>query len=217
MTDTNIFSVFAKNQILSHASEKSIKKYIVSSAVRTEEFHSGDVIYSPQSSRKVIGIVLSGKVTASSENALLKVIPENDLFGIANLYCDDGFPSVITARSSARILFIEEQSFKSLLENDPALLKAYLSFLSNKIVYLNKKIYSLTAPNAEKKLAVFLIDNQRDGEFICSVSMSALAQMLGVGRASLYRAMDTLADEGLIIRDGKSIKIPDKNALINFI
>lgn len=217
MLQKDIFRYFSYNRILCVADEKNIKKYIQEASVCICNFNSGDVIYSPTSQKKSVGVVISGKVVASSDNALLKVIHENDMFGIANLYSNDDFPSVITARSASSVLFIEEAAFKALLENDTKLLKVYLEFMSNKIVFLNKKISSLTAGNTEKKLAAFLIDNQRDGVYSLPVSISALADMLSVGRASLYRAMDSLAAEGLILRDGKIITIPDKNALLNFI
>ena len=139
------------------------------------------------------------------------------MFGIANLYSKDVFPSTITARSDAKILFIDETAFKKLIENDAKLLSSYLCFMSNKIVYLNKKICSLTAGNTAKKLAAFLLDNECDGTYSLPSSISALADMLNVGRASLYRAMDVLIEERLIERNGKTIIIPDKNSLLKFI
>jgi CRP-like cAMP-binding protein len=217
MTEKDILDIFKSNGILTAADEENIKKYIFPSATRLCCFKAGDVIYSPKSRKKRIGIVISGKVIASSETTLLKIIPPNDIFGIANLYSKDVFPSTITARSEARVLLIDEAAFKALIENDAKLLNSYLCFMSNKIVYLNKKICSLTAGNTAKKLAAFLLDNQCDGTYSLPASISALADMLNVGRASLYRAMDVLVDEGLIERKGKTILILDKNSLFKFI
>lgn len=217
MTPENILVYFSKNKILCYADKKNILKYLPDSCVSLYEYRSGDIIYSPQSKKKYVGIVISGKVVALSENALLKIIPENDIFGIANLYSDDSYPSTITAKTTASVLLIEEEAFKSLLENDSSLLRAYISFMSNKIVYLNKKISSLTAGSAEKKLAVFLMDNHHDGIYTTPSSISCLADMINVGRASLYRAIETLSEEGLIIRQGKNIIIKDKNALLKYI
>ena len=115
------------------------------------------------------------------------------------------------------MLFINGTSFRSLIENDSGALNAYLRLMSDKIVFLNKKISTLTAGSTEKKLAVFLAEHERDGAFPQSLSMSALADILNIGRASLYRALDSLEAEGLIIRDGKKIMITDKNALLGFI
>ena len=216
MTSEEILRGFSGNAMLRNAKAENIKKYVTDDSARIGRYRSGEIIYSPDSREKTVGIVLSGKVVAMSENALLTIIPESGIFGIANLYSDDCYPSTITAKTASAVLLIEEGAFKRLLENDEELLRAYLSFMSNRIVYLNKKISALTAGSAEKKLAVFLADNQQDGVYILPASISSLADMISVGRASLYRAMDSLVDEGLIERDGKRIIIKDKNALLGY-
>ena len=45
--------------------------------------------------------------------------------------------------------------------------------------------------------------------------MVQLAKTIGVGRASLYRALDTLEKSGAIARQGKQIWIRDKEKLFN--
>ena len=214
--------VFATNVILKYADSTSISKYLTDGDVTVKDFQSGDIIYPLPCKSICVGIMLSGTATveplSANDKALLKLIMANDMFGVANLYCDDQpFPSVITAKSAARVLFINGTSFRSLIENDSGALKAYLRLMSDKIVFLNKKISTLTAGSTEKKLAVFLAEHERDGAFPQSLSMSALADILNIGRASLYRALDSLEAEGLIIRDGKKIMITDKNALLGFI
>ena len=85
---------------------------------------------------------------------------------------------------------------------------SFLAFQSNKIVYLNKKINAFTAGGAERRLSLFLLDNAVDGVYSADVSMSALAEMLDIGRASLYRAFDALESAGCIERrDKKTIII----------
>ena len=216
MTSEEILSGFSGNSILRNADLENIKKYIGDDEAWTGTYRSGEVIYSSESREKCIGIVLSGKVAARSDNALLTIIPKGGIFGIANLYSDDSYPSTIIAKTASTVLLIEESGFKRLLENDGGLLRAYLSFMSNRIVYLNRKISALTAGSAEKKLAVFLADNQQDGVYTLPASISSLANMISVGRASLYRAMDSLEEEGIIERDGKRIIIKDKNALLGY-
>ena len=138
------------------------------------------------------------------------------MFGVANLYANEmPFISVITAKSACRILFIDAEAFRALLERDTDAMRAYLKFMSQKIVFLNKKISTLTAGTTEKKLAFFLAENQHEGEFSSRIPMTAIAESLNIGRASLYRALDSLEAQGLIRRDGKTILIPDKDALIS--
>ena len=211
----------ANNSIFKHADSENIERFINDDTVLVRNFRSGEIIFSPECKEKYVGIIYSGSavVAASSspENTLLKVINENDMFGISNLYSDnENFPSVISAKGDATVILIQENAFKQLLENDKRLLSAYLSLLSNKIVYLNKKISTLTAGSTEKKLCIFLAENEHDGIFDSTVSMSSLSEMLNIGRASLYRALDTLSEHGLIIRDVKKIIIPDKYALLQY-
>ena len=209
-----------ENSLIGSASPQSIETYLTDDALCERSFEAGEVILSSESTSRYVGILISGAATvtpaAEPSGTVLKVICKGDSFGIANLYSEADFPSIITAKKQSRVLFINGNAFKSLIENDPAALRAYLTLLSSKIVYLNKKISTFTAGSTEKKLCIFLAENQCCGEFSSNVSMSALADMLSVSRASLYRALDTLSEQGLIIRDGKSILIPDKNALLQF-
>ena len=40
--------------------------------------------------------------------------------------------------------------------------------------------------------------------------------MLDIGRATLYRAFDKMIEDGLIVKTGKTIYVPDRNKLIDF-
>jgi hypothetical protein len=51
-------------------------------------------------------------------------------------------------------LFVSSDAVKALIENDKNVMHSFLCLLSNKIVYLNKKITSLTAGSAERRLSV---------------------------------------------------------------
>ncbi len=222
MLSSEIYGYLKNNSILSHANDKNIDKYFSDQCVFIEDFSAGLIICSPQTKDINVGIIVFGNAIVepshSKDNSLLKMLYKNDMFGIANLYStDQPFPSIIKAKNQVKVLFIKGDAFRRLIENDQGALQAYLGFMSNKIMYLNKKIATLTAGSTEKKLAFYLAENECSGIFVTSLSMSAIADILNVGRASLYRALDSLAKDGLIVRDGKSIMIPDKNALLNYI
>ena len=218
MLSQEILECISSDKILGCADEDNLTHCFNEKTAYAKNFSAGETIYSPECSKRQVGIILEGRAavepTNSNEKVLLKMLSARDMFGIANLYASElPFISVIIARSACRVLFIDADAFKALIERDA---NAYLEFMSRKIVFLNKKISTLTAGTTEKKLALFLAENQHDGEFSQRISMTAIAEILSVGRASLYRALDSLEAEGLIHRDGKSIFIPDKNALLNF-
>ena len=216
-----LYSCIQQNRILKGANAENIERYFDEKSVFVKTFHSGEVIYSKDSEKRCVGMIISGKATCepfgSKDNALLRIMQENDTFGVANLYCvNEPFPSVIVAKTATKVLFIDGDAFCRLIENDASVLKAYLSFLSNKLVYLNKKISTLTAGTTEKKLAAYILENCDDNNTLPALSMSSLADILGIGRASLYRALDELEALDLIRKDGKTISITDKNALSSY-
>ena len=71
----------------------------------------------------------------------------------------------------------------------------------------------LSAPSVTQKLAAFLL---REENGIAQTKVK-LASALGVGRASLYRALDELTESGLISVDGKSVTVIDSEGLSNII
>lgn len=220
MINKEFLAVICADRILGCADKENLNTVFTDENVELRIFSSGEVIYSPECIKKQIGILIEGRALVepprSNEKVLLRMLSPSDIFGVANLYCDDQpFVSVIVAKSCCRVLFIDADAFRELIERDTNAMRAYLRFMSNRIVFLNKKISTLTAGSTEKKLAVFLSENQSGGKFSPHISMLAIAETLNVGRASLYRALDALELQGLIRRIGKTIIIPDKNALLN--
>ena len=222
MTVFDIFPDLARHAIFRGADPTAISSFLRDDALQAIRISAGRTVYASDEREERIGLLLDGVAQAftgqSREHALLKTIRSGELFGIANLYAeDDPFPSRIVAVSDCRILWIDRAAMKALIENDAVVRRNYLSFQSKKILYLNRKIATLTAGSAEKKLAVCLLDYEDGGIFTPSRSMSELAELLGMGRASLYRAMDNLAAYGWIERQEKQIRILDKDALSRFI
>ena len=220
MISQEIFDVIKSDKILGYADKNNLEKCFDKQNVYAENFAAGDTIYSPECRQRQIGIILEGRAavepTNSNEKVLLKILSERDMFGVANLYASElPFISVIIAKSTCRVLFIDADAFRALLESDAKAMRAYLEFMSRKIVFLNKKISTLTAGTTEKKLAFFLAENQHGGKFSSQIPMTTIAETLSIGRASLYRALDSLEAQGLIRRDGKTVFIPDKDALLS--
>lgn len=219
MSIYELFPEAEKLPLFSTASTSNVNKYLTENNMEIHLFSHGEIIYSPMLKNVSVGIILDGKAHVhpfgADEKTLLKTMHKGDIFGIANLYAEDyRFPSVIISEKHTKVLFIDGDAFKRFIENDPAALKYYLRFLSQKIVYLNKKISTFTAGSAECKLALYIAENSDGKTFHSSLPMSDLAKTLGLGRASLYRALDKLIASNLINRDGMDIHITDKEGLL---
>ena len=84
-----------------------------------------------------------------------------------------------------------------------------VEFLLGRVVFLNKKITALSGHTAASRLELYLAENavQKDGvsQVQLPFSLSEFAEHLCVGRASLYRTLDTMEQQGRIRRKGRTI------------
>ena len=184
---------------------------------RAVEFEDGDTILSQSETSHKAGIFLSGQAVVTtaddSKNALLRFFEVGDFFGIANLFTNEDYVSSIRAKKKCRVFFFTEEAICELLETDKTFLYNYLGFLSGRICYLNRKIRYLTAGSAERRLALYLSSFNQD-TIELDASLSSLSELLDIGRASLYRAFDTLIADGYIEKNGRSIRLLAPDAMI---
>ena len=216
------FSEKDLNQIFLHPFFRNVDRQNAVRLLNSHEctvsvFREHDLILSPSSDEKKVGMLLEGEAcvttTDPSKNALLRFLRSGDLFGIANLFTNEPFVSVIRAEKKCRVFFLTEGAIRDLLETDRAFLYRYLEFLSGRICYLNRKIGYLTAGCAERRLALYLASFERN-EIRLDASISSLSELLDIGRASLYRAFDRLAEDGHIRKDGRRIVILNLEAML---
>ena len=193
----------------------------VSGYFSRQTFSAGEEIYTPEKIEKKLIIFLSGKAEIysadESRSLLLRTMTAGGVIGVSNLFSEESFVSRVIAAKRCDTLQISAEDFGRLIEQDRAILYNYIDFLSGRICYLNKKIVYLTAGTAERRLAYYLdslaCDAQSDA-FELNTPINALAEMLNLGRASLYRALDRLESDGHVLRKGKSFRLFDRATML---
>ena len=220
MTIYDHFPDIIQNPIFRDVSPQSVNPFFTEDTLRKKNFSAHEPIYSSESEALSVGILCSGGarvlVGNGEESTILNTLAPGDMFGIANLF-DEGspFPTRIVATSGAEVLFLDGEAFRRCILEEPQILRNYLAHLSRKLMYLNRKIITFTAGSAERKLLLFLLEQHTNGRVCLPCSMSELAERLGIGRASLYRARDALIREGLLACAEGGFFIPDFIALKN--
>ncbi len=179
-------------------------------------FSKGDTIF-PKDKGYGLCILLSGSAECYNGQTLLNRYKEGDSFGAASLFCDEDYPTKITARSSGNALYIGKEAVEFLIRECPQIAIKYIQFLSGRIHLLNRKIDSFTADNSLKKVAKYIHSNLSGGKLTLSISLTRLASTLDIGRASLYRALDTLEGNGVIRRNGRNIDLINADNLNKFL
>jgi len=165
-----------------------------------------------------LGLVVDGEVSVcrddSQRNVTLNVLHPGDCFGASALFSDGTSPSHsvtrIEAAKEAVVAFISETRLRRLLTSNPSLCISYITFLTGRIRFLNSKLYTFSGGTTVEKVAKLLLSQHRETGCCSADNCAELARRLNIGRASLYRALDSLEKQGIIHREGQRIEILDK-------
>ena len=189
--------------------------------METEErsYAKGETIYSPNDFERKLGFVIKGECwvgRCTGGNFIpLNVIEESGSFGVVAILSEyDSFPTTVMAKTSCTVLFISKQSIDRLMENDLQVTRNIVSFLARKINFLNDKLATFSGGCIEEKLAGYILSlKKKHGSLEFDFNKKKSAEALNCGRASLYRAIESLEADGIITVKDKKIQIIDPEGL----
>lgn len=204
---------------------EAVEKILENELCEKSAYKKGDIIYDETDFRRCVGLILEGSAEVSKNltedrRYIMNTISAPGLFGAAAVFSgENSYVTTITALSNCRIVFFPQALIEKLITDDGRIAKNYIMFLSDRIQFLNRKIQSLVTSCTAQSVARYLASTMEEKNGVYTVtgikSYSALAQMLNIGRASLYRSLDFFAENGFIQRNGKKIVITDPEGLIN--
>lgn len=174
----------------------------------------GETIMAKKDFSRCLIFILKGnasvfKIGLDGRKSIINRFSEGDIFGMATLFYENSeYPSEITAENNLRIAVFSKECIETAFSENKEFAKAYVVLLSEKIHFINKKLATFLEGEASEKLLRWLINaSGGNREFSLPCSVSKIAIMLGIGRASVYRAFDSLSERGIIIKEGKKITI----------
>ncbi|HEX2986489.1 MAG TPA: Crp/Fnr family transcriptional regulator [Caproiciproducens sp.] len=218
--------LLSRSFLFNNIDEQSVGLAFLSDECNCLEFEPGEKIYTQNHYKKSIGLVVSGKLKACKPGAdngglILNTFLTGGVFGVAGLFNNQQqYVSEIIAIKRSRVLFLSQTLLHRLFEQNYRIAENYIGYLANRICFLNGRIDSFTGGSAEHRLANFLdtLSAQSDdpGRFSLPCTLTQLAGTLDLGRASLYRALETLVKADVIRRDGRIISVVDRDRLRSF-
>ena len=167
----------------------------------------GEVVLSPQRFTPMLGVVLQGRLEARNDHVLLMVLGPGRCFGVAGLWSGaEEYVSTVRAQKESLLYTFSRADLTALFSRCPQTLQNYLAFLSDRIVFLNQKVALYSCQSVEGKVYAYFKQQAAAG---CpqKINSSELGRLLGVGRASLYRAFEALQARGLIRKEGKTVTV----------
>lgn len=210
-------SVLNNIPLFSVLSEKELSELIEASEILS--FAEGEMVIASNTPCSV-KVILSGAVSVTKKNGkkelLMRVVQSGGILGVASVFTEKRKTlSEIKAIKDTSVIFISHEKMQWLVSSNQAFAESYIRLLTSKIQFLNNRVKAYTSGSAEARLAFHLLslDESKSGRVEVGVSKTDLADMLDIGRASLYRALDTLTEKGIIKYCKSEIIILDFDAL----
>ena len=141
-------------------SRKNLSSLLEAQEKTTVIYKRGDVIYSPDNYENSLGFIIRGSVNVikPSSGVIISNLTKGDIFGAVTLYSQKGYyVNKLVATTETKVLFIDRATVNVLMIQDQALAVNFISYLSDRIYYLNSRIDSFTGGSAESRLASYLI------------------------------------------------------------
>lgn len=169
-------------------------------------YERGEKVYTPTAYRHALGVVVEGELAVhrpTDEHTRQQLLVVENVFGAAALFGGEDYVTEIVAAKRSRVVFISEEQLTEWFAAVPRVAQNYIRFLTGRIRFLNAQLRGCADGGAVERLTRYLLDHAHDGVVERGVPWSTLADQLGMGRSSLYRARDTLRAEGrLVEREG---------------
>ena len=206
--------------LFSGISKRDVKKCLDEAVISTESFKKGEVIYSPESFEKRLGIILDGecfinRINIDKARVPIKKITRLDPFGITAVFSkEDEFPTEIVATKESIVAFIDEESLLKMIGYSPRIALNVITLLTDRIAFLNKRVAELSSGDCENKLSRYIFDQyKKSGSCELQFNCKKTAELLNIGRASLYRSIKKLEGFELIRYENGMIIIKDPDGL----
>lgn len=193
-------------------SQEEIERLLSEPEITYHRYAAGEVILSPQYEVSALMLLINGSVVIEKRagEGLLRMneLSAGALFGLASLFSgveERSFPTSIIAKKNAETLVIPESELCRMMQQDFRLTQNYIEYLTGRVHFLNERIEGLICPSSEERVLLYLTRHTEDGTL--KQGLTSLAQCLGMSRASLYRALFKLEQEGHIHREKRCIAL----------
>jgi CRP-like cAMP-binding protein len=216
---TEYLDFFSDLFLFKNLDKEDLKKAITEISPELNTFSRSSMIYTPDSYEKKIGFVYSGecevlRVKEDKTDVSLNILRNGDSFGILAVISKEEFPTSIKALCNSQVFFIKQNHLIHLIKSYPTVAMNVISFLADRINFLNRKIATFSSGSAEEKLARFILSEEKKQKTSAiSFNCKKCSEAISCGRATVYRAIDSLSESGYIQYENKKIIILDQQGL----
>ena len=201
---------------------------LVLDAGRLASFEAGQAIVREQDQTDFVAVLAEGRVcisryVGSGREAMIAIRRPGELVGELSALLDevDGRSATVVALDHVRVHVLTRARFLDLLHREPAVMFAVLRHLAHRLRGESARV-EVSMGSSTRRVARLLVqrsvdaasDGQAGVEVGAGLSQSRIADLVGVSRESVVRALQRLRDQGSIRTGRRSIEILDLSVLV---
>lgn len=185
-----------------------------------KRYSQGDVVVSQGVKYEHLYILISGKMKTEMADEKgdfmhIETIEAPGPLSTGFLFATDNLsPVTAIAQTDCVAVIIPKENIYELMRKYEGFMKAFLSYISNRVAFLSEKLRLVSLRTIRAKLAYYLLKESRGEDcFRLRISKEALSHLLGVSRPALVNVLMQMADEGNIEVNGRDITICNRPGL----
>jgi CRP-like cAMP-binding protein len=219
-----MYQLLTKSPLFAGIKEDEIKKLFSRIVYQVRSYAKGEIIASGGEECRSLQIVFTGNVKGEMidySGRVLKIedIPPPRPLAVAFLFGKNNrFPVTISATEYTELIVLPRNSVVTLMQSSEKFLTNFLNAVSNRAQFISGKLRFLSFKTLKGKIAHYLmeLDNlqKHNGRVVLNKSHEELAELFGVARPSLSRALRELHHQGIIEARGRNVRIINLEALL---
>ena len=182
----------------------------------------GEILFHKGDAPSGFYLILDGQVklaltSARGNEKVVDVIGPGQTFGEAVMFMDATHVVFAQALVETRLLLISRAVLLGELENDPQLARKMLAALSMRLHHLIADVEAYSLHSGRQRIIGYLLrehddsdaDEKKELAVRLPTSKGVVASRLNLTQEHFSRILHELSDSGLIIVEGRTIRIPD--------
>ncbi len=208
----DIFDIFFSNKDI--ISQNNID--LIKTNCNIVQYQKKDVIFKQDTLTSHIMFVKSGLVKIfkqgrNNKSIILKLATPGNFLGLVSIFGESTFQYSAAAIEDTEILFIDFNTFNSVLVNNGEYTTSLLKNLSKENLYVIDRLiaqYQKQLPGKLADLILYFSEKIYHSEhFELPLTRNELAELAGTTKESLIRTLTEFKNDKIIELDGKTVKI----------
>jgi CRP-like cAMP-binding protein len=190
-------------------------------------FKKGELIFGEGEPVRGMYFVTSGTVKVhkkwgTEKELILRFAQKGDIFGHRDLGRETDYPISATALEPVSACFVDLDFFQTSLKVNQDFMYGLLLFFADELQESERKMRNLAHMQVKGRVAQALLALQEkfgvspEGYIQLTLSRQDLASLVGATYETVFRIINELAQEEVILPDGKNIAITDAGKLKNY-